>query len=61
MVLMVGPFLLFSDLLPGLISINPVQSADIQLSFVVNTTVYTNTITHENYNMSNLPSDQELH
>ena len=25
MVLMVGPFLLFSDLLPGLIQINPVQ------------------------------------
>jgi len=41
MILLVGPFLLFSDLLPGLITINPVLSSDIQISFVQNETVYT--------------------
>jgi hypothetical protein len=46
MILMVGPFLLFSDLIPGLIAINPVLSADIQLSFVLNETMFTNTTSH---------------
>lgn len=47
MVLMVGPFLLFSDLLPGLIAFNPVLSADVKLSFMLNETVFTNTTSHE--------------
>lgn len=46
MTLLVGPFLLFSDLLPGLIAINPVLSAELQVSFVLNETVFTNTTSH---------------
>jgi hypothetical protein len=29
--LLVGPFLLFSDLIPGLVGLNPITSANVQL------------------------------
>jgi hypothetical protein len=59
MILMVGPFLLFSDLIPGLIAINPVLSADIQLSFVLNETMFTNTTSHRT--LSNYTKTDEMY
>ena len=60
MVLMVGPFLMFSDLLPGLIAANPVLSADIQISFVLNETVFTNTTSHRTLANVNVSTSELL-
>lgn len=60
MVLMIGPFLLFSDLLPGLITENPVLAADIKLSFVLNKTVYTSTTEHMTLTTDEIPDEAEL-
>lgn len=40
--LFVGPFLLFSDLIPGLVVPNPILNADVQLFFTLNQTIYSN-------------------
>lgn len=45
--LLVGPFLLFSDLIPGLVVLNPIQKADIKLLFTLNETIYSNATNDE--------------
>jgi len=38
--LIVGPLILFSNLMPGLVTFNPVLSADVHISFNMNKTIY---------------------
>jgi len=40
LVLIVGPLILFSNLMPGLVTFNPVISADVQISLNMNKTIY---------------------
>lgn len=40
LILIVGPLILFSNLMPGLVTFNPVLNADIQISLNMNKTIY---------------------
>lgn len=45
LVLMVGPILLFSNMIPGLVKPNPLQEADVKLFFTLNETMYSDAMT----------------
>jgi hypothetical protein len=47
LIIIVGPLILFSNLMPGLVTINPVLSADIQIYMNMNSTVYSNATTNK--------------
>jgi len=45
LVFLVGPILLFSNMIPGLVKPNPLQDADVKLFFTLNETIYSDAIT----------------
>jgi hypothetical protein len=47
LILIVGPLILFSNLMPGLVTNNPVLSADISIYLNMNTTKYSNSTTNK--------------
>lgn len=47
LILIVGPLILFSNLMPGLVTENPVISADISIFLNMNQTLYSNTTSNE--------------
>lgn len=47
LILLVGPVLLFSDMIPGLVVPNPIHDADVKIYLHGNQTIYSNSSTQE--------------